>query len=197
MYNNCIYPARTTCLISLCHALGICLILALLNAECRERSWPKEKRRSSSYMPPVPSPPPSPELPWDWYMDHDDTSPSDPYTPEPSCYGVPGDCLDSGDSPYNPPADNTWMKGKSIYGRRLNSVLPCVGNRASSSGRCRYLCQEKPGCTAWTWAGSSNCDWIGEQEPAGLCYLMADVDSSDIFSAPEGDRDNFVSGFVA
>jgi hypothetical protein len=143
-------------------------------------------------------PPPSPELPWDWYVELPDDSPTDPPSTD-----LPWDWYmdhpdDSPTGPYNPPATGKeWLKGKSIYGRRLNSVLPCVGNRASSSGRCRYLCQEKPGCMAWTWAGNSNCDWIGEQEAAGLCYLMADADTGDVFSAPEGDRDNFVSGFMA
>ena len=87
------------------------------------------------------------------------------------------------------------MTGKTVYGRRLNSILPCVGNKASTSGRCEYLCTQTKGCNGWTWTDEFNCGWIGENQATGLCYLVGEADEDDVFDAPGKSR-NFISGLM-
>eukprot|EP00889_Picochlorum_renovo_P000440 jgi/Picre1/27470/NNA_000437.t1 len=87
------------------------------------------------------------------------------------------------------------MTGKTVYGRRLNSILPCVGNKASTSGRCEYLCTQTKGCNGWTWTDEFNCGWIGENQATGVCYLVGEADEDDVFDAPGKSR-NFISGLM-
>ena len=86
------------------------------------------------------------------------------------------------------------LQNKVVYGRRLNSYTPCLGNTAFSRDSCSQMCTQLAGCRAWTFTDNFNCGWIGESNPTGLCYLMADTDESSIFDAPAGDY--FVSGFI-
>ena len=91
-----------------------------------------------------------------------------------------------------PIKDYTRMKGKTLYGRRLNSIMNCVGNKASTSSRCEYLCNSESKCTGWTWT-ELDCSWVGENDLTGVCYLMSETDEGDLFDAPEG---TFISGLV-
>ena len=90
-------------------------------------------------------------------------------------------------------ADYSRLTGKTLYGRRLNSITPCIGNRASTSGRCSYLCSQQANCNAWTWT-EIDCSWTGDRDPTGVCYLMGEVDEGDVFDAPDGG--NFISGLM-
>lgn len=91
-----------------------------------------------------------------------------------------------------PIKDYTRMNGKTLYGRRLNSIMNCVGNKASTSSRCEYLCNNESKCTGWTWT-ELDCSWVGERDLTGVCYLMSETDENDIFDAPEG---TFISGLL-
>jgi len=92
-----------------------------------------------------------------------------------------------------PISDYTLMTGKTIYGRRINSILNCVGNIARRHTDCQSACQQNGNCAAWTWA-SFDCSWVGDSQDSGVCYMMSDSDTDDVFTAPnDGD---FISGIV-
>lgn len=94
-----------------------------------------------------------------------------------------------------PPVDvGKLLEGKVLYGRRVNSYLPCRGNVAASAADCASQCSGNGDCEAFTFVNNFNCGWVGEPTPQGLCYLMADVDGDSVFDAPAGD--DFVSGFL-
>lgn len=88
-------------------------------------------------------------------------------------------------------SDYKLMTGKTIYGRRINSILPCVGNIARRYTDCQSQCNRDGNCDAWTWA-SFDCSWVGDSRDSGVCYLMTDSDEQDVFQAPE--HGDFVSG---
>ncbi len=88
-------------------------------------------------------------------------------------------------------SDYKLMSGKTIYGRRINSILPCVGNIARRYTDCQTSCNRDGKCDAWTWA-SFDCSWVGDSRDSGVCYLMADSNERDVFEAPS--RGDFVSG---
>lgn len=94
--------------------------------------------------------------------------------------------------PAPPPADS--LPGKIIYGRRLNSHLPCQGNIAQDAEDCASRCEGVSKCEAWTFTDGFNCGWAGESNAVGLCYMMSDVDPSNVYDAP--DSDMFVSGWI-
>lgn len=91
-----------------------------------------------------------------------------------------------------PIKDYTRMRGKTLYGRRLNSILNCVGNRASTSSTCESMCNSEARCTGWTWT-ELDCSWVGDRDLTGVCYLMSETDENDIFDARDG---TFISGIV-
>jgi hypothetical protein len=112
-------------------------------------------------------------------------------------YEDPGFDPSSPSGPYPPVSgpilDFTVMRGKTIFGRRVNSVLNCVGNIARVSSDCENMCRNKAECSSWTWA-SHDCSWVGDSKDTGVCYLMTNTDEYDVFEAPPDG--NFVSGFV-
>ncbi|KAL4541286.1 hypothetical protein Ndes2526B_g05824 [Nannochloris sp. 'desiccata'] len=120
-----------------------------------------------------------------------------PPSPPPTPSNVPNN--NGGDStgnnpPFNPlPPSGDMLRNKVVYGRRLNSYMPCRGNVASNAKDCQSQCTENMECKAWTFAPDFNCGWVGESMPMGLCYLMADVTGGNIYDAPAGDA--FISGF--
>ncbi len=88
-------------------------------------------------------------------------------------------------------SDYNLMSGKTIFGRRINSILPCVGNIARRYTDCQAQCNRDGDCDAWTWA-SFDCSWVGDSKDSGVCYLMTDSDERDVFQAPS--HGDFVSG---
>ena len=96
--------------------------------------------------------------------------------------------------PFAPlPPSGVMLQNKVVYGRRLNSYMPCRGNVANNAQECQTQCTQSKECRAWTFAPDFNCGWLGESMPMGLCYLMADVSGGNIYDAPDGD--DFISGF--
>lgn len=154
--------------------------------------------------PTVPSPPKEPIIP-DTSNDSDnhydggegdnsgyDNGKGPTATPSPS----PTDTTNgnTGNAPYIPlPPSGDMLQNKVVYGRRLNSYMPCRGNVASNAQACASQCVGNAECSAWTFAPDFNCGWVGESMPMGLCYLMADVSGGNIYDAPDGDA--FISGF--
>ena len=92
---------------------------------------------------------------------------------------------------WEPVSDYKVMTGKTIYGRRINSILPCVGNIARRYTDCQSQCNRDGKCTGWTWA-SFDCSWVGDSTDSGICYLMTDTDAKDVFTAPK--HGDFISG---
>jgi len=90
-------------------------------------------------------------------------------------------------------SDYSLMTGKTIFGRRINSILPCVGNIARRYTDCQAQCNRWQNCQAWTWA-SFDCSWVGDSKDSGVCYLMTDSDERDVFEAPS--HGDFVSGMI-
>lgn len=181
------------------------------------KSWPKEKKGSQSnnnegnknknkeeiYQPPgfgeeeVYNPPDflsgggsdgeevynPPGFDGDFLYEPDDWSNCDPFIDGPLCL------INEDDGDVK---DYKRMNGKTLYGRRLNSILNCVGNRASTTTKCESMCNNESKCTGWTWT-ELDCSWIGEKDLTGVCYLMGETDENDVYDAPEG---RFVSGLV-
>lgn len=114
----------------------------------------------------------------------------DSYGCDPDIDGL--ECLITDPPAYQPIKDFTRLNGKTLYGRRLNSIMNCVGNRASTADRCEAMCDMEGNCTGWTWT-ELDCSWVGESDLTGVCYLMSETDEGDIYDAPEG---RFVSGLV-
>jgi len=85
-------------------------------------------------------------------------------------------------------------QGKVVYGKRLNSVMPCFDNVATDYQACADQCTQNTACQAWTFTDGFNCEWMGTTDPVGLCYLMTNVDSTMVFDAPLGD--SFISGWM-
>ena len=86
------------------------------------------------------------------------------------------------------------LENKILYGRRINSYMPCRGNTANTPEACASQCTGNRDCNAWTFAANFNCGWVGESQPEGLCYLMSDVARGDMYDAPDGET--FFSGFT-
>lgn len=177
---------------------------------CRIKSWPKDKREASNYKPTKEQS----EVPFE----DPNAGGGDAYEAPDAGLGSGGDAYEapgfipgSDGGAYEDPSSGgggvpDWgygggitnykrMVGKTVYGRRLNSILPCVGNKASSSGRCEYLCTQTKGCNGWTWTDEFNCGWIGENQATGLCYLVGEAEEDDVFDAPGKSR-NFISGLM-
>lgn len=118
-------------------------------------------------------------------------APPPPSPPSPPM-DYPNNDGSSGDNAPLPPSGE-MLQNKVVYGRRLNSYMPCRGNVASDAKDCKKQCKKDKECRAWTFAPDFNCGWLGESMPMGLCYLMADVTGGQIYDAPDGD--DFISGF--
>lgn len=119
----------------------------------------------------------------------------DPNAPEDNWSNLPPTPIDGGSGGGGGgPGDVSLMTGKTIFGRRINSILPCIGNIARRYTDCSDACKRERNCAAWTWA-SFDCSWVGDSKDSGICYLMADSDIDDVFAAPnDGD---FISGLIA